>query len=354
MLSIEVLKKEDYKKWDDYVLKHPHGLIYHQTAFKDTIEKTYKRKSYYFVACENGSLKGVLPLFHITGFLFGNSLVSMPFSDYGGILADNHDVEKELFKEAISLSQKLKCDYLELRQTYELKSLLSGEYSNNKLFYLNSSKVRMKLKLPDSSETFFKDIKAKLRAQIRRPQKEGCTAISGGIELLDQFYSVFQYNMRDLGSPIHSRKMMENFIRIYGDKARVFIVLKDNVPLACSVAAGINDVLINPWASSDRRYQKIAPNMLLYWEMIKYAIESGYSYFDFGRSTEGEGTYRFKQQWGAEPENMYWYYLSNKEGLDFAGNESGGKKELFIKVWQKLPLPLTSFLGPILRKQISL
>lgn len=56
--------------------------------------------------------------------------------------------------------------------------------------------------------------------------------------------------------------------------------------------------------------------MLLYWAMLEYACDQGYRQFDFGRSTPGEGTCRFKEQWGAKSHQLYWYQLSGKKGRE--------------------------------------
>ena len=123
--------------------------------------------------------------------------------------------------------------------------------------------------------------------------------------------------------------------------------------MACSLVVGFRDTLYNPWASFKRTSQKMAPNMLLYWEMLGYAIASGYRYFDFGRSTVGEGTYKFKSQWGAQPEQLFWY----RGGRDIKSKtyESiNQKQETFVRLWRVLPLPLTKLVGPILRKQLHI
>jgi hypothetical protein len=106
----------------------------------------------------------------------------------------------------------------------------------------------------------------------------------------------------------------------------------------------------------------MSPNMLLYWTFLTFAADHGYRQFDFGRSTPGEGTYRFKKQWGAEPQQLYWYenrvpakakrnQTSNKEG--FSAIVSPGKK-FAENVWQRLPRSGTDWLGPKIRKYISL
>ena len=94
--------------------------------------------------------------------------------------------------------------------------------------------------------------------------------------------------------------------------------------------------------------------MLLYWSMLEYACDNGYKYFDFGRSTPEEGTYRFKEQWGAKPTPLHWHYLSignNKPEQDLLEHS---KLDNAVKYWMKLPVSITKIFGPMIRKHIGL
>jgi len=84
--------------------------------------------------------------------------------------------------------------------------------------------------------------------------------------------------------------------------------------------------------------------------MLKYSIESGYRFFDFGRSTVNEGTYKFKLQWGAQSEPLFWYQFSENENVFYSVKNA--KKDSFIRIWRSLPLSLTKFLGPVIRRQL--
>lgn len=240
----------------------------------------------------------------------------MPFFDMGGILADNNEIEKALLTEAIQFGQKLKVDNLELRHIQpiswlnRLNSINPQLATRNCAFQTRSHKVRMLLDLPDSSEKLMKSFKSKLRSQIRKPIKEGLKPRIGGLELLNDFYDVFSTNMRDLGSPVHSKHFMKNVIEAFPDKAKIVIIYKENKPIACSLMVGFKHTLENPWASALREYSSLSPNMLLYWTMLEYACDHGYSLFDFGRSSHDEGTYKFKKQWGGESETLHWHYIS--------------------------------------------
>jgi serine/alanine adding enzyme len=349
MTIIRQIGEQDAVAWDAYIRRHPHASVYHCWAFKNAVEKTYGHTTVYFAAFnDSGSeIIGALPLFLVASLVFGKSVVSLGFCDYGGILFNDEADGKLLFEKAIALVNDLHYDSLELRQTYALPFCEGPKVS------VSLEKVRMKVALPQKPDDLFSSFPAKLRSQIRKPQKDGCTVKTGGGELLNDFYRVFVYNMRDLGSPVHSKNMMANMLRFYGARARLFVVYKGGQPVACSLAAGMGTALVNPWASFDKRFRASAPNMLLYWTMLEFAIGNGYTSFDFGRSTKEEGTYRFKEQWGAMPEPLFWYHYSptGEKGASTAG---GAKRDLFIKVWQRLPLIATKIIGPVIRKRIHL
>jgi hypothetical protein len=94
--------------------------------------------------------------------------------------------------------------------------------------------------------------------------------------------------------------------------------------------------------------------MLLYWALIGYACDQGFEYFDFGRSTPEEGTYKFKEQWGAKPSPLYWHSIFLKDKR--AGNSPSNKStyEKAIRYWMKLPIPVANRIGPLIRKNIAL
>jgi FemAB-related protein (PEP-CTERM system-associated) len=360
----QLTESPDSILWDAYVSAHPRATLYHLSGWLQVVRKSYGHKVYSLAACERsgagaGRITGVLPLVHIKHPLFGNRLVSMPFFDMGGILADSPEIGKTLLGHALSLARRVGASALELRHTDPIQ--LDGETSfrsrlnpDSPICRTWSQKVRMLLDLPDSPEALLKSFKSKLRSQINRPLKGGLQIKSGGVELVDEFYGVFLENMRDLGSPVHSRTLIKNAVLEFSERARVFVVYQNRTPLAASLALGFNGMLMNPWASALRRFSHLSPNMLLYWGMLEHATQNGYAKFDFGRSTLGEGTFRFKEQWGAKPSPLHWQYI----GWNAAGSENGSELsrrfELAAAVWKRLPLVVTRVFGPAVRKYISL
>jgi hypothetical protein len=91
--------------------------------------------------------------------------------------------------------------------------------------------------------------------------------------------------------------------------------------------------------------------MLLYWNLLVRAIERGQSTFDFGRSSIGSHTHRFKKQWGAVESPAVWqYYL--RGGTSVAMRPENRKYRLFIEAWKRLPVGLANLMGPVIVRGI--
>jgi serine/alanine adding enzyme len=360
------------ESWNGYVCNHPAASLFHLFGWREVIHGTYGHDTYYLMAVreESGTAEmpglsssrivGILPLIHFKHFMFGSQLVSLPFLDGGGILAEGQEVEKALLSEAVSLGRRIGANRIDLRCERavaccdEMDSRDGEGASPPAKVAKRSTKVRMLLSLPGSSDLLAKSFKSKLRSQINKPLKEGCTSSTGGLELLEDFYKVFAINMRDLGSPVHSIELMRRVLGEFPEHARIIVVYKSDRPVASALVIGFNGMLRNPWASSDRRFASMSPNMLLYLRILEFGCDNGYQVFDFGRSTQGEGTYKFKEQWGAVPAPLHWYLIS-LDGKAPEPEKSGAEMfETAMYCWKKLPLAVTKIVGPRVRKHITL
>ena len=352
MFSVRLANDTDREKWNAYVSSNPEAGPYHLFEWRTAVEKGYGHKGYYLIAeGEDGEFQGVLPLICMK-FPWGQkSLVSLPYCDYAGPLG-NEEAMKALIKEALILGKNLRVQGLELRFSEEPIWLNDDSKLGPRGFH---SKARMILQLPKSSNELWSRFKPKLRSQIKRPQKEGLNAEIGREDLLGHFYNVFKLNMHRLGSPVHDRRWFEYLLQAYGERARVGVVrLKNGASVAGGIILTLGRKSCVPWASSLREYNSLAPNMLLYYQFLAWSAENGFNQFDFGRSTPGEGTYRFKEQWGSAPHPLHWYKFgfNGVPAPEMASKSSARDKVAFI--WSKLPMPITTFLGPKLRKYISL
>ncbi|MDH5611255.1 MAG: FemAB family PEP-CTERM system-associated protein [Gammaproteobacteria bacterium] len=340
-ITICLLDNEE-NAWNDYVSKQPAASIHHLTHWRDILRKTYSIDSHYLFACDkNKEIVGVLPMVRLKSRLFGDILVSMPFFQRGGAIADHPLIEHKLMKAANEEAARLGIDHTEYRDDIPRDGLP-----------VQSHKVNMILALPNSEEALWASFTAKLRAQIKRPQQLTPKVLIGGKKYLDDFYKVYSRNMRDLGSPAHSKQLIENILTSFPDNSHIIVIRLNNKPVSAGLLLCHGNGMEIPLASTIRDYNQHSMNMLLYWEVLKFTVNQGYNHFDFGRSSKNTGTYLFKRQWGAQPKQLYWHYwLGNTNQLPSL-NPSNPKYALIVNIWKRLPVKLAQWLGPFIVKNI--
>jgi serine/alanine adding enzyme len=334
---------DEFEWWDAFVEKSSAATISHVSAWRQIIFSAYGHKSFYLIALRSNEPVGILPLVWVKSALFGNSLASMPFQDYGGIVANDSVVAHALFEYAIGLRDKCKANYLDLRHRDEM---IQGNSS------LRKDKSTLILDISSGADDLWKTLSPKVRNQIRKAEKSGLTTKLGGPELLDDFYRVFATNMRDLGSPVHSFGFLSQVLAHFGKRARLLVVRDGQQVIGGLICLFHGATIAVPWASSLRQYFPKCPNNLLYWDAIRHACEAGCKDFDFGRSTIGSGTYNFKLQWGAKPVQLHWQVFS-RNGASPVRPEADAKYRLSANIWRYMPVALTVYLGPRLRKYIT-
>jgi FemAB-related protein (PEP-CTERM system-associated) len=259
----------------------------------------------------------------------------MPYFNYGGAVANDPQTEAQLMEAACREAARLGSSHVEFRDDIARDGYPARE-----------DKVNMILALPEDHESLWQAFTAKLRAQVRRPEREHPDVRHGGKEYLDDFYTVFARNMRDLGTPVYGLNFFRNILQRFPGHCHIMVVYHQNRPVAAGFLTGYRDMLEIPWASSLRSVNHLSMNMLLYWHAIRFAIDGGFRYFDFGRSGRNTGTYRFKRQWGAMPKPLYWHYWLREGGELPALNPANPRYALAIRTWKRLPLAVTRWLGP--------
>ncbi len=341
-ISVVNVAADASQLWDEYAGRAASATLYHLYGWRRVVEDTFGHRTHYLAARGADGVLGVLPLVELRSRLFGHMLVSMPFFNYGGICADGEPARQALLHAGIELAETRRADFVEIRHDDDWESGLPTK----------TAKVSMRLTLPGSPEELWKSFPSKLRSQVDRPRKAGMTATLGGRELLDAFYEVFSTNMRDLGTPVYPKSFFRAILDAFPDRTWVGAVHLEGKPVAAGFLAGFRDRLEIPWASSVRAYNRSSPNMLLYWTCLEFASRSGYRVFDFGRSTPGEGTYRFKAQWGAVAHPLHWHYWLRNGGALPQVNPKNPKYQLAIELWKRLPLGVTRQIGPRIVKYI--
>lgn len=340
---IRQITHSESQKWDDYVLNHSQSQQSHLYHWRQIIEKCFGHSTFYLIDETDGTIQGLCPLVLQKSSLFGTHLISLPYLNIAGILAEKESVREKLCEAALQLADEHSADYVELRH-------LNSDLKEISFF---DHKVTFLLDLPKDPEILWAQLKDKVRNQIRKGEKEGlefqCVDILTG---LDSFYHLFSINMRNLGTPVLPKSFFLEVANQFKEKAQLFICTLNGKPLATGFTLIHQNKMEIPWAASDWNFLSKAPNMFLYWGILKWASQQGIDSFDFGRCSKNAGTYHFKKQWGATEVPLYWYHHSKKSSK----LEKSPKPSLLMQwgssLWRYLPLCVTERVGPKLAKNL--
>jgi FemAB-related protein (PEP-CTERM system-associated) len=342
-----VRERHPDKSWDRFVEQHPAATVAHLSGWGRIAAAAYGHTPVAILAVEHGEPVGVLPLVLMRSRLFGRRLVSMPFLDYGGVLAAPDAappgaIEQALVNEALAVAREAAVHSVGLRQFHPVP--LPAPTATDRATML----------LPlSTAEAMWKALPSERRNRIRKGDKHGLAAHWAGGDALDEFYRVFAVNMRDLGSPVHSR----TFFRLIFDElpgtARVLLVRdRDRRAVGAAVCLFFRDTIMVPWVSSLREAFALCPNFVLYWEVIRYGCEHGYRTLDLGRSFKNAGTYEFKRQWGAHPHTLPWIFIDAVPSAAPSVERDTSRFAGLIRAWKRLPVPVANRLGPWIRGQV--
>jgi len=330
-------------RWTAYVRERGTESLARHPGWLQILADGLHHEPYCIEAAAGDQIVGLLPLAYVRSSLFGRFLVSLPYLNSGGVLADDDQVARALIDAAVGLADQLRVRHLELRHEQPTE--------HPALAATLTSKVHMRLPLPASPDELWKSFGSKVRNQIRKGEKAGLAVHWGGLELLPEFYAVFAQNMRDLGTPVFSRNLFLSILATFPEDAELCVVRLEQRPVAAAILIHGEGATEVPSASSLRDFNYTNANMLMYWHLLQRAVARHQRVFDFGRSSLDSSTYRFKKQWGAEPHSAVWqYYVRHGSPGDM--RRENGKYNRFITVWQQLPVVLTRLIGPVIVRGI--
>lgn len=334
----------DRETWDAFVTSHPAASFCHAFDWSTIVRHAYRKASYFLYAADGRDWVGVLPLVHMKGPLAGNRLVSLPYLDHGGILAATDEVATVLEKAAFRLARQTNAAGLDFRGSSRTTTPAAEE----------SNRFRFLLDLEGSEEKLWQAIGPKVRNQIRKSETSGLVTQRVGNDRLGDFYSIFARNMRDLGSPTHSRRFFSEIFSALESAAALYLTVDAaGSPVAGGVSIAFGDTVTVPWASSLRSARPACPNHSLYWSILRDARGEGAVRFDFGRSSVGTGTFHFKKQWRARPEALRWQFYAADGSKQNEPYLDPRKHSRLAAAWRCLPLSVAGHLGPLVRRQLA-
>lgn len=341
-IRVREVTTDEMPRWFEFVAHQKNAPAYCQEPWPEIIQSAFSNETRVWAAySDQGDFLGGVPLTFFGSRLFGRFAVSVPYFNYGAVLTPYFNVMEALFDHLKGVCESERLSHIEIRTMQPGLGPPSV-----------SKKVSMVLKLPKTQQRLDEQLGAKVRAQCKKAEPFDPEVRFGGLELLEDFYQVFAINMRDLGTPVYSKRWFQEILKAPDISATLVVVYVSGKPVSTGFLLGHNEILEIPWASTVKAANSMDANMWMYRKILGFAVRERYEFFDFGRSTKNAGTYRFKKQWGAQPYEHYWYYLLPAGGLIPSLSPDNPKYRLMISVWKRLPVWVVNIVGPLIVRSI--
>lgn len=331
----------DASRWDRFVETCPDATFFHRAGWKNIIENVFGHETNYLIAESAEGIEGVLPLGRVRSRLFGDALISVPFGVYGGVAAQSDAARQLLEDEAERLAVDLGVDYLEMRN----RRAGRGDWPTKELY------VGFRKEIHPDPEDNLKAIPRKQRAVVRKGIKSGMVAELD--EDVDRFFLAYATSVRNLGTPVYPKKYFRALMDEFRDETEIMTITKDSRAVASVLSFYFRDEVLPYYGGGTDEARVLKANDFMYWELMKRSGERGYRVFDYGRSKLGTGSYSFKKNWGFVPEPLAYQYRLVKARQVPNVSPANPKYRLMVKTWQRLPVSLSTLIGPLVSRNIA-
>ena len=340
-IRVSELRPGDEAGWDEFVEACPEATFFHRVGWKRVLERAFGHTGHYLLARVDGRIQGVLPLVHMRSLLFGNALISTPFCVYGGPAANSMSARDALVEAACDLARELGVDYLELRNRQPVRR----DWPGKDLY------VTFRREIDPDPEVNLLAIPRRQRAMVRKGIKAGLVGeIDNDIERL---FMVYSESVRNLGTPVFPRRYFRILREEFGQDCDVLTVTHSGRAIASVMSFYFRDEVLPYYGGGTLEARNLKGNDFMYWELMRRSCERGIRVFDYGRSKKGTGSYSFKKNWGFEPVPLYYEYYLVKARQVPDISPKNPKYRLFIKLWSRLPLPVSRVLGPLIARNLG-
>lgn len=324
-----------FSRWNAFVANCPEATFFHRPEWQTILRDVFRHDTYFLYVEQDGEISGILPLAHVKSILFGNALVSLPFTVYAGIAATSTEAVSALEEAAQDLARELGVEHLEFRNL----APRHAEWPTQDLYVTFRKQI-----FPDADANM-KAIPRKQRAMVRKGINNGL--ISQVDPSSDRFFSLFASNVHRHGTPALPKKYFDTLLRLFGNDCEILTVCSaEGKPLSSVLSFYFRDEVLPYYAGDDEDARHLAANDFKYWELMRRSSERGVKIFDYGRSKVGTGPYAFKKNWGFEPQSLFYEYCLYKRESIPQNNPSNAKYKMFIEAWRRMPISLANAIGP--------
>lgn len=348
------LKQEQLGQWDAFVEKHPLGLIYHLSAWKQVLEKSFSHIRGYFLAIEDdesGEILGGIPIYLVKSWLTGNRLVSIPFASLCDPLISSQNDMKLIWPAIADLHEKIGARYIELR-TWRFAP--SGTDSRFAVTGLHKHHYLILDLPPDEiKKSFNRNCRRNILKAVESPLKLKVAKTEN--ELRD-FYFLYLQTRKRLELPPIPFKFFRAAWKVFSPSNRItlLLALHNGKAVATLLLLKFKNVVIGEAIGDSIEYRKYRSNHFLFWNAITLSYKEGYRKYSFGRTSKfNKGLVLFKREWGTVEENLSDAFYPREICQEMERREFSWKYNAAKKIVEKTPNYFFPLLGNLVYRHMG-
>ena len=311
---MEILKPENYAEFEQFNRNHPRGHFM-QSAEWAALKNDWKREVV-VTRSGDGSIRGGISILVRKIPMTPYTLMYAPRGpifdeDDSAAFADIVNGVRSLAKRHRSVCLRMDPD---IRAGYEpFKKALESmklKVKGGKNFETTQPRFVYRMDIKGKTEDeVMANFTSKTRYNVRVAIKNGVETrvVNGDPEAIAQFHALMKVTGERDGFICRSKEYFERLLKSLGEDARLYAAYYNGEMIAGTLAIRYADKVWYLYGASSNKERNRMPNYLLQWDMIRWAIESGVSVYDF-RGVSGDmdesnplyGLYRFKRGFNGE------------------------------------------------------
>ncbi len=289
--------------WDRFVHQHPLGAHVHLSSWQRALEHTFPHMRGYGLAVvdERGRIRAGLPIYHVTSWLTGDRLVSIPFANFSDPLVNGNEEWQMVLQAAEELAGDLQVERIELklRKTGLLPEIGSWQKSVN---YQTHA-----IQLNQPIENLFKQFHKSCVQRNITKTKETTLTFRVGRDAQDwrSFYEIYLAHRRHRGLPPQPFAFFQALHENLSENLQLFLAeQKGAIVGGMYVFTFAQTMLADTMATRDDLKELNLP-IFLYWQALRIAYDQGCQEFNFGRtSVTNTSLADHKRKWATEVEDL--------------------------------------------------
>jgi hypothetical protein len=297
------------RRWDKLVGTHPQASAFHHRGWLKALQRTYGYQPLVLTsAAPNQVLSNGLVLCHVSSWITGMRLVSLPFSDHCQPLLGDGESICDFAGWLQSACAERRYRYVELRPLRTVE--MDRGWQPSRSFCFQELDLR-----PNLSQIFQALHKDSIQRKIRRAGREHLTCECGRSEpLIEEFYRLLLLTRRRHRLLPQPRAWFRNLAECMGDNLQILVARKNGTAAAALLTLRHRSTVIYKYGCSDEKLHSLGGMPFLFWTLIEDGKSSGVERIDFGRSDLGqESLIAFKDKFGTTKSTLTYYQYTRCE-----------------------------------------